>query len=375
MNSSDARSHHRRHLICGAVSGSGTLLAVLHLVHALSENTPFAFLIGGVFPFVIALAVAVGGYLIWNSDFPDFVILRIGGWVGLGMGLLGLFGSGAIVFEYTEGVRLLEEGYLILTFITFGAATGLLLGWYDARRQVLTAHLKNKQRELEEQNERLEGFAHVISHDLRNPLNVATGRLEFIDANEHSEHIKAISRAHDRMDNLIEDVLTLARQGQTVGATEPVSLEQIASQAWTHVTTEDASLEIETDMKVEADASRLQQLFENLFRNAIEHGGDNVTVHVGALDDTTGFYITDDGPGIPAGEREQIFEYGYSTASDGTGLGLGIVQQIVQAHGWTITATQAVDGGAKFEIRDVQHTTVDQEWETSTSEGVSATID
>lgn len=214
--------------------------------------------------------------------------------------------------------------------------------------------LRAREQELRRQNERLEEFAGVLSHDLRNPLTIANGRLELLDIAEENDHVAAIRRAHDRMEALIEDVLTLARQGQTVGETSPLSVKQVATEAWQTVETANATLEIDADVVIGADPGRIQQLFENLFRNAIEHGRDDVTVRVGALPDAGGFVVTDDGPGIPPAEWDQVFDQGYTTATDGTGFGLSIVQQIVGAHGWTISVDESADGGARFEI-DTDH--------------------
>jgi signal transduction histidine kinase len=221
-------------------------------------------------------------------------------------------------------------------------------------RAVDERELRERERELRQQNEQLEKFASVLSHDLRNPLNVAIGRLEFIEGEEHEEHLEAIRRAHERMDALIEDVLTLARQGQNVGETTVIPVQRTVTQAWTQVDTGTATIDADIDLEIEADESRLQQLFENLFRNAIEHGGDNVTVRVDTLADGTGFYVADDGLGIPSDEREKIFEHGYSTASEGTGFGLAIVHQIVRAHSWTISVAESTDGGVRFEIRNIR---------------------
>ncbi|MFC7172817.1 sensor histidine kinase [Haloplanus litoreus] len=163
---------------------------------------------------------------------------------------------------------------------------------------------------------------------------------------------------------------------------------------------------------VQGDEQRLVQVFENLFRNSVEHGsagsrpqagdgvehgstgnrtksGDSVergpsdpgsgapegtaaagrdadvesftrgatsgeggdaqlTVTVGRTDD--GFYVADDGPGIPESERDRVFETGYSTDPDGTGFGLNIVRSIAEAHGWEVVVTESADGGARFEF-------------------------
>jgi len=201
------------------------------------------------------------------------------------------------------------------------------------------------------ERDRFEEFASILSHDLRNPLNVAQGRLELIQKTGEIDHVEAIDRALDRMERLIEDLLTLAREGDAVGETEPVALRAVANQAWTNVATDDAALEVESSVQIDADHSRLIQVFENLYRNAIEHGGDTVTVRVGTLEG--GFYIEDTGPGITEDDREDVFESGFTTNQDGTGFGLAIVKRIVEAHGWEIEVTTGRDGGARFEISDI----------------------
>jgi signal transduction histidine kinase/DNA-binding NarL/FixJ family response regulator len=214
--------------------------------------------------------------------------------------------------------------------------------------------LERRTRELERQNERLEQFASVVSHDLRNPLNVAIGRLELVAEDCDSEHLEDVARSHERMQALIEDLLELARQGDAVTATERVALPDVVEACWGNVETATATLETVTDAVIEAHRSRLQQLVENLLRNAVEHGNGDVTITVGRLDDDAGFYLEDDGPGIPEAEREDVFEQGYSTAESGTGFGLAIVQEIAQAHDWSVAVTQGASGGARFEVTGVE---------------------
>ncbi len=210
---------------------------------------------------------------------------------------------------------------------------------------------KEREQELSRQNERLEKFASVVSHDLRNPLNVAQGHLELAREARDSEHLAAVSQAHDRMASLVDDVLSLAKEGDDALDPEPVALDEAVHHCWQHVATADASLEVDTDRRIIADANRLQHLLENVLRNAVEHGGRDVTVTIGTLQE--GFFVEDDGPGIPEGDREQIFEPGYSTSDDGTGLGLSIVRDIADAHGWEVSVTDRSGGGTRFEFSGV----------------------
>ena len=281
---------------------------------------------------------------------------------------------------------------------------------------------KGREQELKRQNARLEEFASVVSHDLRNPLRVAEGRVELAGEECDSVHLEAAERAHDRMDTLIEDLLALAREGEAVTDFESVELGSVVGRSWSNVETGDAELQVEIDRSVRADESRLKQVFENLFRNSVEHAstsnrlqaddsvehgstssrmksddsvehastsnrpqaddsvehgrsrdgdavscdeensgtefpnrstdGRDLLVTIGELAD--GFYVADDGPGIPAENREDVFDLGYSTNADGTGFGLSIVERIVDAHGWEIAVTESADGGARFEITGVE---------------------
>jgi PAS domain S-box-containing protein len=209
--------------------------------------------------------------------------------------------------------------------------------------------LESRAAELERQNERLDQFASVVSHDLRNPLSVARGRLDLAEMTGEDEHFEAVDRAHDRMEELIEGLLALARQGEMANDPVSVDLEGAAEAAWDTAETGDLSLAFDDPPTVEADPDRLRQLLENLFRNTAEHGGDDVsTVTVGGLSD--GFYVDDDGVGIPESERESVLQSGYSGA-DGTGFGLAIAETIAEAHGWSVAVAESDEGGARFEFR------------------------
>ncbi len=233
---------------------------------------------------------------------------------------------------------------------------------------------------LNRQNERLEEFSAVLSHDLRNPLNVALGSLELVaEGREDDRDLVRARRALRRMDELIDRLRALARAGRDITDPEPVSLDGVVAEAWSMVDGEDAELRVHDELgTLPCDRRRTGELFENLFRNAVEHAstsrraspedvvehastsrqeppddavehaGPTVTVGVGRLAD--GFYVEDDGPGIPTGERDRILAVGHTTAEDGTGLGLNIVATVAEAHGWAVDVGSSDAGGARFEF-------------------------
>ena len=222
---------------------------------------------------------------------------------------------------------------------------------YAMNAVALRRQMRLRERELRRQNERLEEFASVVSHDLRNPLTVARGYLETVE--DEPAVTEALSSL-DRMETIVEDVLELARQGGTIGETDPVDLQRAAIEAWGNVDTGDASLEVVEDATVEADYGRLARMLENLFRNARDHA-DADEVRVGPLTEdggSVGFFVEDDGPGIPDDERDEVFEMGYTNSEDGTGFGLSIVSEVAEAHGWRHRVAEG-DDGARFEFTGV----------------------
>ncbi|CCQ32856.1 PhoR protein [Halorhabdus tiamatea SARL4B] len=214
----------------------------------------------------------------------------------------------------------------------------------------VTERTRDRQR-LKQQNERLDQFADVVSHDLRNPLNVASSRLELAAEECDSDHLEHVATAVERALSLVADLRALAAEGVAACETEPVDLARVAHDSWETVVTAEASLTVEAERTISADPGRLRQLLENLFSNAVAHAGADVAVTVGPLEN--GFFVADDGPGIPPDAVETVFEAGHSTEADGTGFGLAIVEAIAHAHGWTVTVTDREAGGARFEFTGV----------------------
>ncbi|QAU12744.1 histidine kinase [Halorubrum sp. BOL3-1] len=208
-----------------------------------------------------------------------------------------------------------------------------------------------REAELRRQNERLDRFASAVSHDLRNPLSVATGRLQLVAEECSSPHVEGVADAHERMERLIDDLLLFAQAGSESLTYTEVDLSRLATDCWGSPPTAGAALSADAGVAVPADRDRLRQLVENVLKNAVDHGGSDVSVTVGGLDD--GFYVADDGRGIPPEDRDDVLTAGYTSAADGTGFGLSIASQVVEAHGREISVSESASGGARFDVRGV----------------------
>ncbi|MEF8841725.1 MAG: ATP-binding protein [Haloarculaceae archaeon] len=290
-------------------------------------------------------------------------------------------------FEWTDRDATGAEIELEVTFspVTVGVNRFVLGVLRDVTAE------RERERALRRRKERLEEFTGVVSHDLRGPLNVIEGELRRYHETGAAEHLDAVEAATGHLDRVVTDLLDLARDGRTIGETEATALETVARRAWALVDDRGATLDVSTDLTVRADTGRLTRALENLFRNSVEHGstgnlaesGDSVErgstiprsrahedsvghgsttdrptaesleVRVGSLRDGRGFFVDDDGAGIPPSTRERAFDPGFSTAADGTGLGLAIVHRIFEAHGWSVEVCESERGGARFEVHGV----------------------
>jgi signal transduction histidine kinase len=212
--------------------------------------------------------------------------------------------------------------------------------------------LRDREQQLQQQNDRLESFASLVAHELRNPVAIGQIYSQQLPDKADTESIKHVANAFDRIEDMIDVLLVVARGREAVSDETAVQLADAAHAAWAKAETAEARLEVEFTRTIQADETYLEHLFRNLFENAVEHG-EAETVSVGAL--RTGFYVTDDGSGIPADEREDVFEAGYTTAADhgGTGVGLAFVSALADVYGWTCTMTESDTGGVRVEFTDV----------------------
>lgn len=275
----------------------------------------------------------------------------------------GVIGSNVrTVIEAYPELQAVTEGEPHLVSVTTDTGTALLqltrssllidattAGWVILSRDV-TAR-EEQRRELAAQNEQLDAFASSISHDLQTPLSVISGYATLAEETGDPVHFETIRKTVTEIEAFRDELLTLAKQGQTVTDPEPVPLASVVSDAADRISTDTLTVINHADATLFADRQRLQQAIDNLLRNARDHSSGPVTVTVRTT--PTGFIIEDDGPGVPESIQETLFDIGVTTNTDGSGFGLSIVRRIVEAHGWSISVTERDSGGARFTIEDV----------------------
>lgn len=334
----------------------GVALIVLALVHLWThlQSGHGGVLSGAVEVGVpVSLGTALVAFGLWNRDQP--ITARQSGalfaWTVLGGFMFVGLAAWLVFIAELGGDPTAEVGYLLLNAAAVGASGNAVFGALFVRFRTERQRLDRTARELRERNERLDRFASMVTHDLRNPLSVAKGRtqLAYEEPDEASEHLGPALEALARIDARVDDLLALAR-GDELGRAEVVSLAAAVDAAWESVGTDRATLEV-GDGPVESSERLLVQALENLLENAVVHGGEDVTVRVESLADG-GFRVADDGPGIPEAEREAVLEPGVSGRDDGRGHGegLAIVGTIAAAHGWRLVVGESETGGACFEF-------------------------
>lgn len=235
----------------------------------------------------------------------------------------------------------------------------------------MAIELKASTEELKRVNTELEGYAHTVSHDLKGPLStlmIACSMLKNeaspeeedkeINRDELAEIASIIERSARRSIDLIENLLALAEAGQVLEDVSEVDVSSVVHRIQTERATDIMSkgikVELDEDLgRVRANPTHVYQVFANLIGNAIKYGdSDEPVISVSYLgqgeSDSYKYSIKDNGPGIPPDALSRVFEPFYKGRGGGTGIGLAIVQKIVQLYGGEITVTN--DGGARFDF-------------------------
>jgi len=222
---------------------------------------------------------------------------------------------------------------------------------------------KTLNEKVERQHAKLNELIQVVSHDIRNPLQVGFGQLEHARETGSPEAFDRVHDALERIQGLMDRVVTLSQQGQEPRQVERINLSDLAQTALEAVGEPRITLTTVGNCVVDGDATQLQRLFQRLFENAATNTETDVTVTVGQIQPvltttrqksarSPGFYIEDDGPSLDDDLTDHIFENGYTTTADETGFRLANVAQIADAHDWEMNVSTNAAHGTRFEFVD-----------------------
>jgi two-component system, OmpR family, sensor histidine kinase BaeS len=221
--------------------------------------------------------------------------------------------------------------------------------------------------ELETEDRLRRGFAADVAHELRTPLMILRGEIEALEDGLVEATPAALASLREetlRLARLVDDLDTLAKAdaAEFTLAREPTSLADVLHDTVAALTgpADERGVRVESaaepELVVEGDPARLSQVVGNLLANAVQltPAGGVVRVRAYGSDDAAVVEVADTGPGIPEDELDHIFDRFYRgrlARAGGSGIGLTVVRQLVEAHGGTVTAANRPSGGATFAVR------------------------
>jgi PAS domain S-box-containing protein len=235
------------------------------------------------------------------------------------------------------------------------------------KRKKIEETLQERTCQLEEANRELESFSYSVSHDLRAPLRAIDGYLRMILRREGDKFNEETRRQFDQvrdsartMGKLIEDLLAFSRFGRAALSRTNVDMEALVKLVWEELregsSDRSMNMEIEHLLPAMVDRSLVKQVFNNLLSNAIKFtkNCDTARIRVGSFqeDHECVYYVKDNGVGFDMKYCDKLFgvfqRLHSASEYEGTGIGLALVQRIIQKHGGRIWAQGSVGEGAEF---------------------------
>ena len=332
-----------------------------------------------------AIAVAASFAALWvafteRDDTRLWKHRRALGALGMGLAITGMHYAGMMAARFpaeatSRGIALVDRGWLAgaVTVITLFVLLGtLLLLLIDAQAAARAATMRASLAEVEGTNRAKDQFLAMLGHELRNPLAAIAAAVHVLDkaaagSAEFAFARGVVGRQSQHLSSMVDDLLDIERaiHGKMSLHMQPLSLEQAVQSALRSLA--DAGKTEEREVRydgapvwVSGDRTRIEQVVSNLVSNAANHtaAGGSIRVRVGRQGAAALIEVSDDGVGLDADTAPHVFELFFqgrqeiSRARGGLGLGLTLVQRIVEAHdGEVSVASDGPGKGARFTVR------------------------
>lgn len=222
------------------------------------------------------------------------------------------------------------------------------------KRYVNEVEKENK--ELRSECEEVQKVLRGVRHDVKGPIQAIMAHAGEITGMD-SRHSEVIEQSAQQIQSIVDDTdLYCDDDDLSHREVSEIHVRDVVEQAWEHVTTNKSEVVVADSFTVTGNREQIIRLFENVFRNAVTHNDDPVTVTVQqhcVIGTTTraeqrcGFSVSDDGCGVPDSVKETVFEFG-ETSGGGSGVGLAVVRRIADVNGWSVRVGDSDAGGAEF---------------------------
>ncbi len=345
------------------ISGLGLALAAVELEHVVQMDSTLGMTLEAGVPLVLACALVLAGVWLARSGFDPEGTFRILSWVAVGTAGMLLVTAWVIAHQLIRGEIFHHTTFVLTNTAIAGSIAGFVIGVYDARSKRRQAALVEERRKLTRERERMSFLNHLLRHNVLNEMNIVLGRADSLCgqvSGEGRDQLAAINRCSENVVDLIRKVSTLthvASEHRDIRF-EAVALAEVIDRQVENLRLAFDDVVVETDVPPDVTVSAddlLSEVFENVLFNAVQHneGVAHVAVEAARSPDgeTVTVSVTDDGPGIPPGDREDLFRVTEAdVGGDGHGIGLVITRVLVTRYGGDVRVRDNDPTGTVFEI-------------------------
>lgn len=330
-------SRYGAYLGIAAIAVAGGLMGIVEVQHIQRMSSSIGIAIFALLPFVFNLGMVLAAVLLWRSRFEGREVLRITGWVLLGITVVGFLAAWTITHQNVRGKPFSHGKFVVVNNLGAGGLIGFVVGWYDALR-------RRHRRQTEIERGRLEFLNSTLRHNVLNGMNVILGNLQLLEEETEEGDVERIETIRNRGQDLARyaeatDALMATFLGRTDTETDLLDLSEFLTEEVGMARMEFGEAEFTTDLQeglvIEGD-DLVNELFWNLLSNAVRHNDKStpeVRVTARADGDSAVVSVRDNGPGIPDTQKEEMLGWNVKGVnSDGTGLGLAIANTVANRY-------------------------------------------